>query len=316
MRTQNSEVRTQKPEIRNQKSKVRSQIICPLSSVLMLVLVAAFIFTGCQRKYKEDAVEVLTSGPDLETISVPPDYVVRAIEAAGGWNAWAQTKELQLDCVVTFYQPDGGFYLTEQHHVVYPWSNSIQISAREPQGTFVWQLSRGQFDVLQGAGQIDGLPVEISSHCFAEMILSVITIPARFLDASVEFTKASTGLKIQGQWYYPITRRSKPALGAEPARPLSKTVFYQDRDSSLVDMLLFADVDSSVIASEAQPSAAIPVSFAIRGYDYTEVVRMDSQGEKEGVRVPVRIEIFRTDARGNLQERLVKIDYHTLKRAK
>ena len=286
------------------------------SKTIWLVLVAAFIFTGCQRKYKEDVVEVLASGPDIEAISVPPDYVVRAIEAGGGWNAWAQTKELQLDCVVTFYQPGGSFYLTEQHHVVYPWSNSIQISAREPQGTFVWQLSRGQFDVLQDGGQIDGLPVEISSHCFAEMILSVITIPARFLDASVEFTKASTGLKIQGQWYYPITRRSKPALGAEPARPLSKTVFYQDRDSSLVDMLLFADVDSSVIAGEAQPSAAIPVSFAIRGYDYTEVVRMDSQGEKEGVRVPVRIEIFRTDARGNLQERLVKIDYHTLKRAK
>ncbi len=305
MRTQNSEVRSQKSEIRNQKPEVRSQIICPLSSVLMLVLVAAFIFTGCQRKYKEDAVEVLTSGPDLETISVPPDYVVRAIEAAGGWDAWAQTKELPLDCVVTFYQPDGSFYLTEQHHVVYPWSNSIQISAREPQGTFVWQLSRGQFDVLQGGGQIDGLPVEISSHCFAEMILSVITIPARFLDASVEFTKASTGLKIQGQWYYPITRRSKPVLGAEPepARPLSKAVFYQDRDSSLVDMLLFADMTGEKF-------------LAVRGYDYTEVVRMDSQGEKEGVRVPVRIEIFRTDTRGNLQERLVKIDYHTLKRPK
>lgn len=290
------------------------------SKTIWLVLVAAFIFTGCQRKYKEDVVEVLASGPDIETISVPPDYVVRAIEAAGGWNAWAQTKELQFDCVVTFYQPDGSFYLTEQHYVVYPWSNSIQISAREPQGTFVWQLSRGQFDVLQSGGQSGGLPVEISSHCFAEMILSVITIPARFLDASVEFTKASTGLKIQGQWYYPITRRSRPVVGAElepePTRPLSKAVFYQDRDSSLVDMLLFADVDSSVIAGEAQPSAAIPFSLAIRGYDYTEVVRMDSQGEKEDVRVPVRIEIFRTDARGNLQERLVKIDCHTLKRPK
>ena len=307
MRTQNSELRSQKSEIRNQKSEVRSQIICPLfsvfcplPSVLMLVLVAAFIFTGCQWKYKEDVVEVLASGPDLETISVPPDYVVRAIEAAGGWNAWAQTKELQLDCVVTFYQPDGSFYLTEQHHVVYPWSNSIQISAREPQGTFVWQLSRGQFDVLQGGGQIDGLPVEISSHCFAEMILSVITIPARFLDASVEFTKASTGLKIQGQWYYPITRRSRPVVGAElepePARPLSKAVFYQDRDSSLVDMILFDNMSGDDF-------------LAVRGYDYTKV-------EKEDVRVPVRIEIFRTDTRGNLQERLVKIDYHTLKRAK
>jgi hypothetical protein len=84
---------------------------------------------------------------------------------------------------------------------------------------------------------------------------------------------------------------------------LSKAVFYQDRDSSLVDMLLFADMTGEKF-------------LAVRGYDYTEVVRMDSQGEKEGVRVPVRIEIFRTDTRGNLQERLVKIDYHTLGRSK
>jgi len=264
----------------------------------MLVLVAAFIFTGCQRIYKEDVVKVLASGPDIETISVPPDYAVRAIEAAGGWNAWAQTKELQLDCVVTFYQPDGSFYLTEQHHVVYPWSNSIQISAREPKGRFVWQLSKGKFDVLQDSGQSDALPVVIGSSHFAEMILSVITIPARFLDESVEFTKETTGLKIQGQWYYPITRRSKPVVGAElePARPLSKAVFYQDRDSSLVDMLLFDYMSGDDF-------------LAVRGYDYTEV-------EKEGVRVPVRIEIFRTDSRGNSQKRLVKIDYHTLKRAK
>ena len=317
MRSLKSEVRSQKSEIRNQKSEVRSQIICPLfsvfcplSSVLMLVLVVAFIFMGCQQIYKKNVVNVLASGPDIETISVPPDYAVQAIEAAGGWNAWAQTKELQLDCVVTFYQPDGGFHLTEQHHVVYPWSNSIQISAREPKGRFLWQLSNGKFDVLQDGGQSDALPVVIGSSHFAEMILTVITIPARFLDKSAEFTKETTGLKIQGQWYYPITRRSKPP------QPLSEVVFYQDRDSSLVDMLLFADVDSSVIVSEAQPSAAIPVSFAVRGYDYTEVVRMDSQGEKEGVRVPSKIEIFRADDRGDSQKRLVKIDYHTLERTK
>ena len=268
------------------------------SKTIWMVLVVAFIFTGCQRKYKEEAEDVLDSGPVLEAISVTPDYVVRAIESAGGWKAWTRTKELQLDCVVTFYQPDGSFHLTEHHHVVYPWSNSIQISAREPKGSFVWQLSKGKFDILQNGGQNDALPVVIGSNHFAEMILSVITIPARFLDESAEFSKETTGLKIQGQWYYPITRRSKPVLGAEPepARHLSKAVFYQDRDSSLVDMLLFADMTGEKF-------------LAVRGYDYTEI-------EKEGVRVPVRIEIFRTDTRGNLQERLVKIDYHTLKRAK
>jgi len=268
-----------------------------LSKTFWFVLVTAFIFTGCQWKYKEDVVEVLARGPDLETISVPPDYVVQAIKGAGGLTGWMKTKELQLDCVVTFYQPDGSFYLTEQHHVVYPWSNSIQISAREPKGRFVWQLSKGRFDVLQDSGQSDALPVVIGSSHFAEMILTVITIPARFLDESVEFTKASTELKIQGQWYYPITRRSKPVLGAkpEPVRPLSKAVFYQDRDNSVVDMILFDYMSGDDF-------------LAVRGYDYTEI-------EKEGVRVPVRIEIFKADAGGNLRERLVKIDYHAFKRA-
>ncbi len=47
----------------------------------------------------------------------------------------------------------------------------------------------------------------------------------------------------------------------------------------------------------------------VRGYDYSEI-------EKGTVRVPARIEIFRTDARGDSQERLVKIDCHTLGRTK
>ncbi len=271
------------------------------SKTICLVLAGAFIFTGCQRKYEENVVDTLDSGPDIKMTSVAPDYVVKAIEAVGGWKAWTRTKELQFDCVVTFYQPDGSFHLTEQHHVVYPWSNSIQISAREPQGRYIWQLSRGKFDILQEGGQHDALPVVIGSNQFAEMILSIITIPARFLDESAEFAKETTGIKIQGQWYYPISRLSKPVAGIElestqDISSLSEAVFYQDRDSSLIDMLLFDFMSGDGY-------------LVVRGYDYTEV-------EKNGVRVPARIEIFRSDARGNLQERLVKIDNHTLKRSK
>lgn len=269
--------------------------------IIWLVLAVALVFSGCQRMYERET-DMLAQGPGIDTISVAPDYVVQAIEAAGGLGSWSKTKELQLDCVITFSQPDGSSYLTEQRHVVYPWSNSIKISGKEPQGSFKWQLSKGKFKVLRDSGQINNLPVAISGGRFAEMILSVITIPARFLDVSVEFTRQTTEMKIKGQWYYPIIRRNKSVL--EPARPLSEAVFYQNKDSSLVDMLLFADIGSSM-----RPSEAIPVSFAVRGYDYTEV------GE-EGIRIPSRIEIFKTDARGNLLNRLVKIDYHTLKRTK
>ncbi len=267
---------------------------------ICLVLVVAFILMGCQQDYEENVVETLDSGPNIQMTSVAPDYVVKAIEAVGGWKAWARTRELQLDCVVTLYQPDGSFHLTEQHHVVYPWSNSIQISGREPQGRFVWQLSKGKFDVLQEGGQSDAMPVVTGSNHFAEMVLSIITIPARFLDESAEFSKETTGLKIQGQWYYPITRLSRPAVGteieSEPALVLSEAVFYQDRDSSLIDMLVFDFVSGNS-------------NFAVRGYDYTKV-------EKNGVLVPAKIEIFRADSRGNLQQRLVKIDNHILKRSK
>lgn len=273
------------------------------SKTIWLVLIGALVFTGCKRQYEEKVVESLDSGPKIEMTAVPPDYVVKAVEAVGGWDVWAKTRELQLDCVVTFYQPDGSYHLTEQHHVVYPWSNSIQISARESGGRFAWELSRGKFNVLQEEGQSEALPVVIGSKHFAEMISSIITIPARLFDEVAEFSRETTGIKIQGQWYYPITRLNRPVIGtgvesepAEPVVPLSKAVFYQDRDSFLIDMLLFDFMGEDNI-------------LAVRGYDYTKV-------DNNGVLVPAGIEIFRADTGGNLQQRLVKIDYHTLKRSK
>ena len=276
-------------------------MISPFLKTIWLGFVVISILGGCEPKYKED-VEVLASGPDLETLGVVPDYVARATEAAGGPDAWMRTKELQLDCVVTFYQPDGSFYLTEQHYDVYPWSNSIRISGREPRGEFVWQFSKGQFSVLQGGDRIEALPSAVGSRCFAEVILNVITIPARFLDQSVEFARVPEPVKVQGRWYYPVNRRMKPrspldgqAQMAEPTAlevvpDLSEAVFYQNRDSSLFDMLWF-------------PRMSGGKSLAVHGYDYSEI-------EKGAVLVPTRIEIFRTDVRGDSQKRLVKIDFY------
>jgi len=209
-------------------------------------------------------------------------------------NAWKKTTKLQLDCVVTFYRPDGSFYLTEQHYEVHPWLNSIQISADEPQGAFVWKLSNGQFDVLQGAGQIDALPKAVPSRCFAEVILNIITAPARFMDGSVEFTKQSDPVKMQGKWYYPIDRQGKDLTVG-----ISDAVFYQDRDSSLVDMIRLACLNTGAAREKS-------IQY-VRGYDYREV-------EKAGPLVPTRIEIFETDARDRSQKRLVKIDCHAVKR--
>ena len=264
-----------------------------ISETICLVLVAVFVLAGCRQQQEEDT-DVLARSPEVEAISVPFDEAGRAIKATGGLNAWKETAKLQLDCVVTFYQPDGSFYLTEQHYEVNPWLNSIQISADESKGAFVWELSGGRFNVLRGAGQIDALSNAVPSRCFAEVILNIITAPARFLDGSVEFNKQSNPVKIQGKWYYPIDRQNKDA-----AARTSEAVFYQDRDSSLVDMIRLA-------CSNTGAARGKTIQY-VRGYDYREV-------EKTGLLVPTRIEILETDARDRSQKRLVKIDCHTVKR--
>ena len=263
-----------------------------ISKTICFVLAAVFVVAGCEQKQKED-VDVLTLAQEAEVISIPSNEAEQAIKATGGLDTWKKTTQLQLDCVVTFYQPDGSFYLTEQYYEVHPWLNSIQISADEPQGKFIWLWSEGKFDVLQGAAQIDALSKTVSSCCFAEDILDIITAPVRFMDGSVEFSKRSAPVLIQGEWYYPINRKEKIFTGH-----ISEAVFYQDRESSLVDMIRLACTCTG-LARERK------VQY-VRGYDYKKV-------EEDGPLVPDRIEIFESDARDLSQKRLVKIDCYAIK---
>lgn len=256
-----------------------------------LILVTVFVVAGCERGQKEElSVYELLTDPNF----VMPEYASQAIEATGGLEAWMKASKLEFDCVATLYKPDGSYYLTEQHHEIYPWSNSIRILAEEPQGKFIWQLSMGQFSVLEGAKQVDTLPIMAVSHYFAEAILDITTAPVRFVvDKSFAFTKGPKPIKMEGQWYYPIERAKILVADVAPYWP--KVIFWQNKGSSRVDMLWFVEVGEKKF-------------FAFRGYDYRKV-------EKKGVSVPTKIEIFRTDAAGVLRERLVKIDYHLLKAA-
>lgn len=236
----------------------------------------------------------------------PVGYADRALEAAGGLEAWKIARKLEFDCVVTIYEPDGSFYLTEHHYEIYPWSNSIRISAREPLGSFAWQLSHGKYEVLEGAGIADVSPLHGSYRDFAEAILAVVTAPVRLCDESLLFVQERTAVKMQGLWYYPIERicpdeqvtpnggRPKVPQGAGVPAPSARryawprVILYQNRDNSLVDTLWFADVDKGRF-------------FVVRGYDYDEP-------RGKAVLVPTRVEIFRTDARAVPKELLARVD--------
>jgi len=266
-----------------------------------LIVVTAFVIAGCQEGQRRK--EAVYRHPLTDPNVVVPDYVFRAIEATGGQRAWTKVKKLNLDCVLTCYQQNDkrtpnttkddqkpAFYLTEQQYEIHPWQSSIRITADEPQGKVDCQSSPDKFSVFEGDPALYVLPAELRARSFAEIIQDITMAPAQLLDGSAVFTKALTPVKIEGRWYYPIERTNR-AIGLN--RPFPKTVFYQNTDTSLVDMLWFVDGDSNM-------------SFTVRGYDYREV-------EKEGIRIPTRIKIFKTDTQAFSRECLVKIDYYSLK---
>jgi len=257
------------------------------SKVSWLILPAVLFVGGCaEQRAREAAVYVPLDDPSF----VVPDYASRAIQATGTQQLWAKTDKIDADCIVTFYQPDGGYYLTEQHHEIRPWLNSIRISAREPQGNFTWHLADGVFSVVEGAERVSSLPIKVYDRDFAEAILGAVTAPVRLLDGRFKFEVVGSPVKIEGRWYNVISRTARDTSRLNIDRRWSVAVFYQGVDGSLVDTLWFADT-------------AKREYLAVRSYDYR-------QFKKGSVRIPGKIEIFRSNAQGDLQQRLVEIDYY------
>lgn len=245
-----------------------------IKKTICLFLLTVLIITGCEQKQKK--MDIQTQIPSKVT-----SYITEAIETTGGLDAWTRTKKLEFDCIATFYQPDGSFYLTKQHHEIFPWSNSIRVSAQEPQGKFVWEFSRNGLSITEGTGQEVFLPVGLDAEDFTKAILDITTTPVRLMDNKAGLTKGNRPLKIEGRWYYPI--------GHAESDNQPDIIFYQNRDSSLIDLIWF------VSAKRGTP-------LAVRGYNYQKI-------KKGAVLIPAKIEIFMTDLQGVIQNRLVTIDY-------
>ena len=256
-----------------------------LSKVMCVVPVAVFLVAGCGEGQKKDEGYEPLFDPNI----VVKDYASAAITATGGRRAWTNAKKLDLDCVVTFYQPDGSFYLTEQHHEIHPWSNLIRMSADEPTGTFVWQLSADSFSVLESGKPVEPQRVVGFYRDLAKALLELTTAPIRFLDAGVAFAKGDDPVKIEGLSYYPIERRSA-GIFAIGQMQSSRVFYYQNTGTSLIDIIWFS--------SES--------FLAVRGYDYQPV-------KKRGVLLPSKVELFATNEKGVFLQRLVRVDYHSLK---
>jgi hypothetical protein len=265
-----------------------------ISKTMWMVLVMVLTVAGCELQQVQELTREHEREQVVEVSTSQPPYISQAIEASGGLKVWTNTKKLEFDCVVSFYELDGSFYLTKQHHEIYPRSGLIRVSAQEPQGKLVWEYSPDGMRVIEGTKQPDFLPIGLGAEDFIKAIRDITTAPVRLVENKAELTKDTTSVKIEGRWYYPIRKDRPDQTDSGPYQP--EFVFYQNRASSVVDMLLFLGVDGGT-------------TLAARGYNYREV-------EKGGVVIPAKIELFITDISLVMQHRLVKIDYHQLRRAK
>jgi hypothetical protein len=258
--------------------------------VCCLVLLTLLAGPGCRQLLKRKQKPTPTpANPLADPNFVAPDYVSRAIDAAGGRRAWAGTRKLQFDCVATFYQPDGSSYMTRQRHEVYPWKNSIRISGREPSGSVVWEFSgREAVEFLRADPAVwAGRPLEsLSQQQFAAAILKMVTAPVRLLDQPRGTANSLQPVRITGRWYDPIQKND-----SQETESAAGTVFYQNRDNALIEALRLPEVRQGT-------------SLVVRGYDYPKF-------REDVVLVPTKIEILQTDAEGPGWRRLAILDCHS-----
>ncbi len=265
------------------------------------VLIGLIVLTliGCGRQAARTSPDddgLLAIGPNHASLAaVRPDHVLEAVEAAGGLARWMECRRVDVGGIVAAYRSDNSYYLTEHSFTIYPWSEAIKVSAREPQGRFVWRLARDRFEQAEGIANRDVSPLAGMYQDYASAVLQIVTAPARMLDRRAQLNRQPLPVQIRGQEYDPIDvrflSREGAAGGAGRASNAAglywtEATYYQSRRSSRVEMIWLA-------------SPARQDFLVVRGYDYASVA---------GVLIPMKIEIFHSDPESRIGQRIATID--------
>ncbi len=266
-----------------------------------LIGFVAMTLAGCNQQVAEESgpttdVNALAVTPSAQSLSAPTEDASILLEASGGLPRWMQQKKLNADCIVKLYRPDNSFYLTEQDITVYPWSNAIHISASEPRSKFVWQLIDGRYELAVGDASLDVSPLAGMYQSYSSAILEIVTVPVRFMDRSVQIHRVPTPERIRGQWYQrftakPSAKKAKGQDGSTTIEPYwTDMIYFMNRPDALVDMIWLGNATRGEY-------------LVVRGYDYSGMTP-----EEEGrLRLPTKMEIFRSDAEVTIYERIAEI---------
>jgi len=282
-------------------------MVARVISGAVVVVVAVVTLTGCGRQASRRSapdLSLLATGPDRQVLPTIRPGVSEALDAAGGLAAWKQCTRIEAGATVTACARDGCFYLTEQDFVICPWSDAIQVTAREPRAAFAWQVVGGQYYPPRADPNLDVSPLQGVRGDYAEAVLQIVTAPVRMLDDGVVLTPRPAVSQIDGQWYLPIdvayrgaaenlkTRRTGNGAntGVETFRPTywTQSVYFQDQRRPLVNMIWLGDPDAHKF-------------LVVRGYNY-------ARPAAGGVLIPTKIEVFQSDADASIGPRLALID--------
>jgi len=224
------------------------------------------------------------SGSDESPANVVGDEVSK-----NGWRG----RSIVADCVVTFYTADGSTYLSEQRHTIRPESQVLEISANEPRGRFKWKLSRGDFQVIAGAVKLNDLPIAVCDRNAAKLILTSVTVASGM---STELGVSSELAKIRGRWY--------SIIRVGPGRSYSKTL--KNIEVPWAELTLYGDSDSGMIERVTIEDTESGLTLTAHSYNFWWLKEISRS-------IPTKIDVFKTDKAGRERERILQVNYHTVK---
>ena len=180
-------------------------------------------------------------------------------------------------CVVSYYNEDGSYYLTEQQHSICSDPAQIKISAQEPVGKFVWRLASGNFSVLEGASNIGKLERTLIDRNIARLLLTSMTSSTGSLGG-----EKLEPVKLNGKWYQPV---NMGPVGTGWGR---ETIF-QEINSSRIDMVELEDIDGGL-------------SLTAHCYNYRLLQEINAV-------IPTKIDIMAKQTAGGKSRQLARIEY-------
>lgn len=177
-----------------------------LNQVFFFTLVGCIVLSGCTRQNKESQAEVSLekSGPSEET------FLTNCIAA---------------QAVVSYFLPKERTYLTDQQHLFCPDSKSLLIHSREPEGTFTWTLTGGQYSHS---------PSRAGSQTAYWEEPQLLAVYAGFLYGSgllsADNLAAGSPVNLEGQRYIPMAIEI-PGNGIQ-------AYLYRNQDTQAIDRIL------------------------------------------------------------------------------